>query len=161
MNGFGARLLLDFAYLHNAVQPCCASFSIPLFLTGFARKRQVCQCGATVAQLICNQWVAGSIPVTGSMRVSGSVPCGTGPVSCMCGDRTRKGANVKRTRSVRSERARMPTGIRSRSGFAKRMRGLPVTGSMSFCRSGAVWLPILRFHATAHATNVQQLNRKV
>ena len=30
-------------------------------------KRQVCQCGATVAQLICNQWVAGSIPVTGSM----------------------------------------------------------------------------------------------
>ncbi len=34
----------------------------------------MCQCGATVAQLICNQWVAGSIPVTGSMRVSGSVP---------------------------------------------------------------------------------------
>ena len=27
----------------------------------------MCQCGATVAQLICNQWVAGSIPVTGSM----------------------------------------------------------------------------------------------
>ena len=73
MTGFGARSLLDFAYLHNAVQACCASFSIPLFLTGFARKRQVCQCGATVAQLICNQWVAGSIPVTGSMRVSGSV----------------------------------------------------------------------------------------
>ena len=46
---------------------CCASSAIPLFLSGFARKRQVCQCGATVAQLICNQWVAGSIPVTGSM----------------------------------------------------------------------------------------------
>ena len=68
MNGFGARSLLDFAYLHNAVQACCASFSIPLFLTGFARKRQACQSGATVAQLICNQWVAGSIPVTGSMK---------------------------------------------------------------------------------------------
>ena len=53
---------------------CCAPFVIPLFLTGFARKRQVCQRGATVAQLICNQWVAGSIPVAGSMRVSGSVP---------------------------------------------------------------------------------------
>ena len=64
---------------------CCASSAIPLFLIGFARKRQVCQCGATVAQLICNQWVAGSIPVTGSMRVSGSVSCGTGPVSCICG----------------------------------------------------------------------------
>ena len=90
------------------------------------------------------------------MKVSGSVPCGTGPVSCVCGNRTRKGASVKRTRSVRSERARMPTGIRSRSGFAKQMRGLPVTGSMSFRRSGAIWFPILRFHATAHATNVQQ-----
>ena len=25
------------------------------------------QCGSTVEQLICNQWVAGSIPVTGSI----------------------------------------------------------------------------------------------
>ena len=119
---------------------CCASSAIPLFLIGFARKRQVCQCGATVAQLICNQWVAGSIPVTGSMRVLGSVPFyGTGPVSCMCRNRTCRGASVKRTRSVRSERARMPAGIRSRSGFAKRIRGLPVTGSMRVSGSVSIW----------------------
>ena len=27
-----------------------------------------CRHGATVAQLICNQWVAGSIPVAGTMH---------------------------------------------------------------------------------------------
>ena len=39
------------------------------------------------------------------------------------GTRTREGASVKRTRSVRSEPARAPTGGRSRCGFAKRTRG--------------------------------------
>ena len=29
------------------------------------------QCGSTVEQLICNQWVAGSIPVTGSIETAG------------------------------------------------------------------------------------------
>ena len=29
--------------------------------------KALCQRGSTVEQLICNQWVAGSIPVAGSM----------------------------------------------------------------------------------------------
>ena len=144
---------------------CCASSAIPLFLTGFARKRQVCQCGATVAQLICNQWVAGSIPVTGSMKVSGSVPYGTGPVSYVCRNRTCEGASVKRTRSVRSERARMPAGIRSRSGFAKRIRGLPVTGSMKVSGSVPLWdrarFYLCRYGSGLGASQASGLSRSV
>lgn len=41
------------------------------------------------------------------------------------GTRTREGASVKRTRSVRSEPARAPTGGRSRCVFAQQMRGRP------------------------------------
>ena len=41
------------------------------------------------------------------------------------GTRTREGASVKRTRSVRSEPARAPAGGRSRCGFAQQIRGRP------------------------------------
>ena len=46
------------------------------------------------------------------------------------GTRTREGASVKRTRSVRSEPARAPTGGRSRCVFARQMRGYPTAPIM-------------------------------
>ena len=54
------------------------------------------------------------------------VPQGCGLASLDAGGaRTREGASVKRTRSVRSEPARAPTGGRSRCVFAQQMRGRP------------------------------------
>ena len=51
------------------------------------------------------------------------------------GARTREGASVKRTRSVRSEPARTPAGSRSRCGFAQQMRGRPTAPTIWFLRA--------------------------
>ena len=47
-----------------------------------------------------------------------------------------RGASVKRTRSVRSERASTPAGGRSRCGSAKRMRGILYAAPLEFEASG-------------------------
>ena len=47
-----------------------------------------------------------------------------------------RGASVKRTRSVRSERARPPAGGRSRCGSAKRMRGILYAAPIELEASG-------------------------
>ncbi len=38
------------------------------FRIEYAFAHMICQRGSTVEQLICNQWVAGSIPVAGSTK---------------------------------------------------------------------------------------------
>ena len=47
-----------------------------------------------------------------------------------------RGASVKKTRSVFSERARTPAGGRSRCGFAKRMRGILYAAPIELKASG-------------------------
>lgn len=51
------------------------------------------------------------------------------------GARTREGASVKRTRSVRSEPARAPAGGRSRCGFAQQIRGRPTAPTIWLLRA--------------------------
>ena len=51
------------------------------------------------------------------------------------GARTREGASVKRTRSVRSEPARAPAGGRSRCVFAQQIRGRPTAPTMYCLRA--------------------------
>ena len=51
------------------------------------------------------------------------------------GARTREGASVKRTRSVRSEPARTPVGSRSRCGFAQQIRGCPTAPTIWLLRA--------------------------
>ena len=62
---------------------------------------------------------------------------GAFPLRGHCGDSNLgRGASVKRTRSVRSERASAPAGGRSRCGSAQRMRGILYAAPIEFEASG-------------------------
>lgn len=51
----------------------------------------------------------------------------------------------------------MPAGIRSRSGFAKRIRGLPVTGSMKVSGSVSLWDRARFLYMRLYSTDRRQL----
>ena len=72
-----------------------------------------------------------------------------------------RGASVKRTRSVRSERASTPAGGRSRCGSAKRMRGILYAAPIDFKAPGNGGFSFIEaMHGFEPRSRREQLNQR-
>ena len=90
-----------------------------------------------IEDLTTNQNVIGSNPIRRTNRALKPPATEAFPLRGHCGDSNLgRGASVKKTRSVFSERASPPAGGRSRCGSAQRMRGILYAAPIEFKASG-------------------------